>query len=136
MSAHTLCSQCRTPNRAGILFCVVCGRRLPRGDFPPDRITAVAWPGPETRRVELAVRPSALAVCSLVAAVLAWTALPILGAGLAVVLALSAEEELGDARGALGGERLVQTALWLGGASSWRCCSLPARRWRRWRFRP
>lgn len=116
MAGHTLCSQCRTANRGGILFCVVCGGRLPRGEFPQDRITAVAWPGPERRQVDLPVRPSGLAVTSLVTAVLAWSVLPVLGAGVAVLLALRAKEELRHAQGALGGQRMVQAALWLAGA--------------------
>jgi hypothetical protein len=115
MPAETLCSQCRTPNRRGILFCVVCGRRLPRGEFPPDRVDAVAWPGPEVRQLRFTVRPSPLAVSSLVAGVLAWTVLPVLGAAVAVLLALRAQEELRAAYGARGGSRFVRLALWLGG---------------------
>jgi hypothetical protein len=115
MAAETLCSQCRTPNRRGILFCVVCGRRLPRGEFPPDRVDAVAWPGPERRQLVLTVRPSALAVSSFVAGVLAWTVLPVLGAAAAVLLALRAQEELRGVHAARGGSRFVRLALWLGG---------------------
>ena len=116
MSAHTHCSECRTANRGGILFCVVCGRRLPRVEFAPDGVVAVAWPGPEVARTLVPVRLSALAVASLVAAVLAWSLLPLLGAALAVLLALRAHEDLRDAQGALGGAALIRAALWLGGA--------------------
>jgi hypothetical protein len=111
MAAHTLCFQCLTANRAGILFCVLCGRRLPRGAFPPDRVTAVAWPGPEVRAVSLPVRPSALAWASLVAALLAWSVVPMMGAR----LALRAHEEARAANGALGGSAVLRLALWLGG---------------------
>jgi hypothetical protein len=114
MAAHTLCSQCLTANRAGLLFCVLCGRRLPRGAFPPDRVTAVAWPGPEVRAAVLPARPSTLAWASLLAAVLAWSVLPVLGAALAVVLALRAHEEARAANGAIGGSAVLRLALWLG----------------------
>jgi hypothetical protein len=115
MAAHILCSECRTANRAGLLFCVVCGRRLPRDAFPPDRVTALAWPGPEVRQASDTARPSALAWASVVAALLAWSFLPMMGAGLAVLLALRAQEEARAAHGGLGGTGLVRLALWLGG---------------------
>jgi hypothetical protein len=115
MAAHSLCSECRTANRSGLLFCVVCGRRLPRGAFPPDRITAVAWPGPEVAQGSYPARPSALAWASLVAALLAWSLLPMMGAGLAVLLALRAQEEARTAHGGLGGTALIRLSLLLGG---------------------
>jgi hypothetical protein len=115
MVAHTPCSECGTANRRGLLFCVVCGRRLARVPLAPERIAAVAWPGPELQ-LALPARPSALAVASLVAGVLAWSILPLVGAALAVLLALRAHEELRDARGVLGGATLIRMALWLGGA--------------------
>jgi hypothetical protein len=115
MSSQNPCSQCRTVNRRGLLVCVMCGRRLPRTDFAPDRATAVAWPGPEVLRTAPLVRPSAFAVAAFFSALLAWSVLPLLGAGLAVVFALRAQEDLRAARGALGGRMLVRVALWLGG---------------------
>jgi hypothetical protein len=114
MVAHTPCSECGTANRTGLLFCVVCGRRLARLSFAPDRITAVAWPGPELQ-LALPTRPSALAMASFIAGVLAWSILPLLGAALAVLLALRAHEEQSGAHTAAGGARLIQLALWLGG---------------------
>lgn len=115
MSFHSTCSHCRAANRRGILVCISCGQRLPRIDLPPDRIRAVAWPGPEILRAAPLVRPSAFAVAALVAALLAWSVLPLLGAGLAVVLALRAQEDVRVARGALAGKPLIRAALWLGG---------------------
>ncbi len=114
MATQVPCAQCRTANRAGLLYCVVCGGRLPRRAFPPDRVTAVAWPGPEVREVSVAARPGALAWASLAAALLGWTLLPLLGAALAVLLALRAEEELPPATA--GGNTVLRLALWLGGA--------------------
>jgi hypothetical protein len=116
MATHVPCAQCRTANRAGLLYCVVCGGRLPRHAFSPDRVTALAWPGPEVREVSLRARPGALAWASLAAALLGWTVLPLLGAALAVLLALRALEELPPGEGAAGGNRLLRLALWLGGA--------------------
>lgn len=115
MSFHSSCSHCRTANRRGILVCVTCGHWLPRTELPPDRITAVAWPGPEILRAAPLVRPSAFAVAALVAALLAWSVLPLLGAGLAVLFALRAQEDVRSARGALSGKLLIRVALWLGG---------------------
>jgi hypothetical protein len=116
MAAHTLCSDCRTSNRGGLLFCVVCGRRLPRAAFSSDRVTALAWPGPEVRVFSPEVRPSALAWASLAAGLLAWSLLPMLGAVVAVLLALRAEAEVRTAPEARGGTAIVRLALWLGGA--------------------
>ncbi|MGO8970810.1 MAG: hypothetical protein ACLQDQ_14725 [Myxococcaceae bacterium] len=116
MAAHLLCSECRTANRAGLLFCVVCGRRLARGAFPPDRITALAWPGPEVREVSPPVRPSALAWASLIAALLGWSLMPLLGAALAVLLALRALEQTRTGSSPEGGSTVLRLALWLGGA--------------------
>ncbi|MGO9829832.1 MAG: hypothetical protein ACLPJH_06800 [Myxococcaceae bacterium] len=115
MATHLLCSECRTANRVGLLFCVVCGRRLPRGAFPPDRVTALAWPGPEVREVSPPARPSALAWASLIAAVLGWSVLPLLGAALAVLLALRALEEGRTGGPPPGGGAVLRLALWLGG---------------------
>ncbi|HXX29252.1 MAG TPA: hypothetical protein VEJ89_00870 [Myxococcaceae bacterium] len=109
------CSQCRTTNRRGILFCIVCGQRLPRIEFAPDRVTAVAWPGPEILQPSALARPSLWAVAAVVAAALAWSVLPLVGAGLAVLFALRAQEDVRAARGALAGELLIRIALCLGG---------------------
>jgi hypothetical protein len=116
MAAHTLCSECRTANRGGLLVCVVCGRRLPRRAFSADTVTALSWPGPEVRAFSPAVRPSALAWASLAAGLLAWSLLPMLGAAVAVLMALRAEEEVRRAPGPRGGTAIVRLALWLGGA--------------------
>lgn len=116
MAAHTLCSECLSANRGGLLFCVVCGRRLPRGAFPPDRVTALAWPGPEVRVAAVPARVSTLAWASLAAALLAWSLLPMLGAAVAVLLALRAEEEARTPPLERGGTAIVRLALWLGGA--------------------
>src|SRR5271169_2997961 len=116
MATHLLCAECRTANRLGLLYCVVCGRRLPRDAFPPDRITAVAWPGPEVRQVSLPARPGALAWASLVAALLGWLVVPLLGAAVAVLLALRRQEELRPGGGTPGERMLLRVALWLGGA--------------------
>ncbi len=116
MATQVPCAQCRTANRVGLLYCVVCGGRLPRRAFPPDRVTAVAWPGPEVREVSVAARPGALAWASLAAALLGWTVLPLLGAALAVLLALRAEEELPPGEATAGGNTVLRLALWLGGA--------------------
>jgi hypothetical protein len=62
------------------------------------------------------LRPSALAWASLVMALLAWSCFPMVGAGLAVLMALRALEEVRLARGELGGAGLIRLALWLGGA--------------------
>lgn len=113
MAGHTVCAECGTANRAGLLFCVVCGRRLSPSAYPVDRITALAWPGPEVRAVSVAERPSALAWASFLAALLAWSVLPMLGAALAVLLALRALEASGDEAPP---NALVRLALWLGGA--------------------
>ncbi|HMK73341.1 MAG TPA: zinc ribbon domain-containing protein [Myxococcaceae bacterium] len=115
MSLKSSCPQCQAVNRRGLFYCVACGESLPRAELPPDRITAVAWPGPEILRAAPLVRPSAFAVAALIAALLAWSVLPLLGAGLAVVLALRAEEHVRVARGALAGRLLIRVALWLGG---------------------
>jgi len=89
MAANKLCSQCLTANRAGLLFCLVCGRRLPRGAFPPDRVVAVAWPGPEVRALT--------------------------GTALAGLLAPRAQQDVPTAPGARGGTAVLRLALWLGG---------------------
>jgi hypothetical protein len=112
MAAHTPCAECGTANRTGLLFCVVCGRRLPESGYPLDRVTALAWPGPEVRAVSAAQRTSALGWASLFAALLGWTVLPMVGAAVGVLLALRALE-------ASGGEEaprpVIRLALWLGG---------------------
>lgn len=76
---------------------------------------AVAWPGPEVRAASLPARPSALAWTSLVLALLAWSVLPMMGAAVAVLLALRAQEEARAAHGAIGGSTVLRLALWLGG---------------------
>ena len=115
MASDTLCAGCFTANRAGLFVCVFCGRRLLGPAFPPDRVTALAWPGHEVRAVSLPARPSALAWASLVAALLSWSILPMMGAALAVLLALRAQQEVRAAHGALGGSTVLRLALWLGG---------------------
>jgi|GEM_PF-5804749 len=114
MAKHLSCAQCRTANRAGLLYCVVCGARMPRTAFPPDRVTALAWPGPEMREAALPARPGALAWASLAAALLGWSVLPLLGAALAVLLALRAQEEARP--GTDSSNAVLRLALWLGGA--------------------
>lgn len=115
MVGHQLCSECRSANRAGLLYCVVCGRRLPREAFPKDRISALAWPGPEVRGASLPARPGALAWASLVAALLGWSLLPLVGSAVAVLLALRAQEEVRPGAGAPAERSLLRLALWLGG---------------------
>ncbi len=80
-------------------------------EFPPDRVTALAWPGPEVREVSPPARRGALEWASLVAALLGWTLLPVVGAAMAVLLALRAQEEAGTR----GGNTVLRVALWLGG---------------------
>ena len=116
MATHLCCAQCRTANRAGLLYCVVCGARLPRTAFPPDRVTALAWPGPEVREASLPARPGALAWASLAAALLGWSVLPLLGAALAVLLALRALEDARPGCARPAGNAILRFALWLGGA--------------------
>ena len=115
MATPSLCSECRSANRAGLLFCVVCGRRLPRGAFPADRIQAVARPGPEVLAVTAKARTSTLTWAAVLFALLAWSALPVLGAAFAVLLALRAQEEAEASPQTEGGEALIRLALWLGG---------------------
>jgi len=111
MPAPVPCSECHTPNRAGLLFCVVCGRRLPRMAFGADAAVADRWPGPEVRAVSPAGRPSALAWASLLAALLGWSFLPLLGAAVAVLLGLRAEEKSETPAG----HTVLRVSLWLGG---------------------
>jgi hypothetical protein len=113
MAAHTLCPQCSSANRTGLLFCVVCGERLPREAFTAEAVSAMAFPGPEVRAVETPSRPSPLAWASLLAAVLAWSIFPLLGAAVAVLLALRAQEEAAHAPR---DSAVVRVALVLGGA--------------------
>lgn len=111
MAAHTLCAECRTANHAGLLVCVVCGRRLPESGYPVDRIRALAWPGPEVRAVSVAERTK-LSWASLLAALLGWSVLPLVGAAFAVFLALRAEEaSFAEAAP----RNVIRLALWLGG---------------------
>jgi hypothetical protein len=113
MAAHTLCPQCKSANRTGLLYCVVGGDRLPREAFVAEGVRAMAYPGPEVRAVAQASRLSPLAWASLLAAVLAWSLFPLLAAAVAVLLALRAQEEMGSApRDSV----VVRAALFLGGA--------------------
>jgi hypothetical protein len=85
MAAHVVCAECRTANRAGLLFCAVCGRRLPREAYPPDRVTAVAWPGPEVRVAD-ALEAHVPGWTKLGSGLLTFSALPIVGAAVSVCL--------------------------------------------------
>jgi hypothetical protein len=86
MAAHIVCAECSTENRAGLLFCVVCGRRLTRDAYPEDGVTALAWPGPEVRAASGVESLCAPGWASVVGGLLAFSLLPLLGSVVAIWL--------------------------------------------------
>jgi hypothetical protein len=86
MAAHIVCAECSTANRAGLLFCVVCGHRLSRDAYPQDRVTALAWPGPEVRAATASEPLCAPGWASVVGGLLAFSLLPLLGSAVAIWL--------------------------------------------------
>jgi hypothetical protein len=86
MAGHTICAECSTANRAGLLFCVVCGQRLSRDGYPQDRVTALAWPGPEVRAASDAEAPCAPGWASVVGGLLVFSLLPLFGSAVAIWL--------------------------------------------------
>ncbi|NWF81376.1 MAG: DUF4190 domain-containing protein [Chloroflexi bacterium] len=124
-----LCPHCNATSDEGQRFCYNCGARLAPDPAPPaappavTRPTVALPPGalPPTSYqpapggyVPQVVPNSNLAIASLVAGILAWVALPVIAALVAVVCGHMARRAIRDSHGLLAGDGLAIIGLVLG----------------------
>ena len=96
------CPHCEAPIPEGATTCQECGRPLETNQNPPSSKT---------------IHTSETAVASLICALLGWSVLPVLGAILAVILGHTAQNEIRDSGGTVGGSELAALGLVLGYAN-------------------
>ncbi len=93
------CPHCEAPIPEGTTTCRECGRPLDAHQKPPSSRTT---------------HTSETAIASLICALLGWSVLPVLGAILAVILGHTAQNEIRDSGGTIGGNGLSALGLALG----------------------
>jgi hypothetical protein len=106
------CPHCQAPNPEEATTCRECGRLLTSENTVTTTETEGS-PSPGTTTP----RNSEMAVASVILSILGWTVLPVIGAGLGVVLGYMARDEIRRSQGALGGQDLATLGLVLGYAN-------------------